>query len=299
MTDAAPLIDLDDRQALMRGRLLIITAAVLWSISGVATKLIDLDPLAIAFYRSLFGGLALLPLTARGHRKLQPSMLPLWLVFGAMTGVYIASVKLTSAANAIFLQCGATVWLVPIGYWFLKEKTSTRGLISTAIAGVGVVIIVTMGYDPRRPGEFLGILLGLASGIAYAIVVASFRWFRQLDSTWLSATNNIGGSLVIATVILVTKGTIPIPPWPVLLGLIAFGIVQMAIPYAIFARGLKTLPAAEAGLLGLLEPILNPIWVLLFVGERPLDATLCGGAIFVAAVAFRYLPFVRFDTKQQ
>ena len=72
--------------------------------------------------------------------------------------------------------------------------------------------------------------------------------------------------------------------------LLAFGVIQMALPYVLFARGLREVGTAEAGLIALVEPILNPIWVVLVVGERPAIPTLIGGLLLLSGVAYRYWP---------
>jgi drug/metabolite transporter (DMT)-like permease len=150
-------------------------------------------------------------------------------------------------------------------------------------------LIVVRGRD-GRPGEGWGILLGLASGVGYAAIVVGLRGLRDLDPIWLAAFNNMAAALLIGLGIVATSGTIPTPEareWPIL---IAFGVVQLAIPYALFARGVRDVQAAEAALITLLEPVLNPIWVLLRHGERPADATIVGGLFLLAGVAVRYLP---------
>jgi drug/metabolite transporter (DMT)-like permease len=267
----------------------VLAAAVLWSLSGVVAKGLDLPPLAIAFYRSLFAGLVLLPLVKPAHRVFRPAMLPAALVFGAMIGLYIAAIKATTAANAIFLQCTATFWLIPASAILLHERPDRRSVQGIALAMVGVVAIVLWGYD-GRPGEGRGVLLALASGVAYAGVVLSLRGQRALDPLWLSAVSNLGGALTLAAWMLATQDSFPVPGRSALLVLLVFGIVQMAVPYALFARGLKDVTAPEAGLIALLEPVLNPIWVFLAHGERPATATLVGGAFLLAGVALRYRP---------
>jgi DME family drug/metabolite transporter len=272
-----------------RGRACVLAAALLWSIGGFATKLIPLDGPAIAFYRSLFAGLALLPFVPRGAFTLRPAMIPLVATFGVMTGLYIASIKLTTAANAIFLQCTASFWTIPLGYLLLRERPDRRSLAGAALASAGIFAIVGYGFK-GTPGEGLGIALGLASGVAYALVIIGLRGFRGMDPIWLSAANNLGGALALGAIVAIAIGPIPAPSPGQALALAVFGVVQMAISYALFARGLRAVGATEAGLLGLLEPILSPIWVYLIVGERPADATLFGGALLLAGVACRYIP---------
>ncbi len=279
------------REELAAGRRMVLIAAVLWSVSGVVTKWLDLPPLAIAFYRGLFAGLALLPFVPAGAVKFRPGLALLIVLFAAMTGLYLAAIKATTAANAIFLQCTATFWTVPLSYLVLGERPDRRSLAGIAMAMVGVLAIVLYGY--RGPEEWVGIVLGLASGVCYAAVAVGLRTLRDLDPIWLSAANNLGGAVVLGAWTLATVGTIAVPTPGQGAVLVAFGVVQMAIPYVLFARGLRAVPAPEAGLIGLLEPVLNPIWVVLVIGERPQAATIVGGLFLLGGVALRYLPIGR------
>ena len=139
-----------------RGRRDVLAAAVLWSLSGVVTKSLDLDGLSIAFYRGLFAGMALIPFVPRSRWAFRPALIPLGLAFGAMTGLYIAAVKATTAANAIFLQCSATFWTVPLSALLLRERPDRRSVIGIGLATVGIAAIVSYGYDGqagRAPGH--------------------------------------------------------------------------------------------------------------------------------------------------
>ncbi len=263
---------------------------MLWSLSGVVTKAIALDGLTIAFYRGLFAGLALVPFVPRSRWAFRPAMIPLGLSFGAMTGLYLAAVKATTAANAIFLQCTATFWMVPLGVLLLGERPDRRALGGIGLATVGIAAIVLYGRD-GRPGEGAGIALGLASGLAYAGVAVGLRGLRDLDPIWLSGVANLAGAVVLGAWIVLVRGPIAMPADAAqAMALVGFGAVQMAIPYILFARGLRAIPAVEAGLIGLLEPVLNPIWVVLLLGERPAGATLVGGLFLLSGIACRYLP---------
>ena len=273
-----------------RGRILVASAALLWSLGGVLAKEIPLTGGALAFYRSLIAGLVLWPFAPRGSRVVQPAMIPLAIIFGAMIGFYLAAIKATTAANAIYLQCSAIFWTIPLSAVWLRERVDRRSLVGIAIALVGIALIVWKGRD-GHPGEAAGIALGLASGVAYAAVIVGLRWFRALDPTWLTTFINLAGAGWLGVWIVCTTGPLPLPPrqsWPLLL---CFGAVQMAIPYVLFSRGLQTIRAPEAALITLLEPALNPLWVWLRQGEQPAPATLMGGLILLVGVAVRYLPW--------
>lgn len=273
-----------------RGRRLILAAATLWSLGGVFAKSLDLDGLTIAFYRGLFAGVVLVPFVPRSRRVLRAGLIPLGLTFGAMTALYLGAMKATTAANAIFLQCTATFWTIPLSALLLGERPDRRSVLGIGLATMGIVAIVLYGYD-GRPNEGEGIALGLASGVAYAGVVVGLRGFRDLDPLWLSGLNNLAGALALGAWLLLTRGVI-LPPGSATTTvlLVAFGVLQMAIPYVLFARGLRDIDAPQASLLALLEPVLNPIWVILVTGERPAGATLVGGLFLLSGVACRYWP---------
>ena len=273
------------------GRRCVLAAAVLWSLSGVITKWLPLDSLTIAFYRGLFAGLSLLPFVPRARWRFRWGMLPLGLIFGAMTGAYLGSVKLTTAANAIYLQYTSTFWTLPLSAWLLGERPDRRALVGIALATAGIAAIVSSGYGSAgQPREWEGILLGLASGLGYAGVTVAMRALRGLDSFWLSAFGNLAGAFVLGAWITAMRGGIHVPTPAQTAILVAFGAIQMAIPYALFARGLREVGAPEAGLIALLEPVLNPIWVVLVIHEWPTRPTLIGGGFLLAGVVYRYWP---------
>jgi drug/metabolite transporter, DME family len=272
-----------------KGRLFILGASVLFSLGGVLAKEINLGGAPLAFWRSLFAGLAFLPFVPTRLWVFRPGMIPLALAFAATMALYLGAIKATTAANAIFLQCSATFWTIPLAAIILREKPDRRSIVGITLAMVGVVLIVIRGRDGRA-SEGLGIALGLASGVGYAAIVVGLRRLRGLDPTWLSAFNNLATAVLLGLGIVAYSGTIPLPEphdWPIL---VAFGVVQLAIPYALFARGLRYVQAPEAALITLLEPVLNPLWVFLRHGERPADATLLGGLFLLTGVASRYLP---------
>jgi drug/metabolite transporter (DMT)-like permease len=273
----------------------VLAAALLWSLGGVFAKSLALDGLTIAFYRGLFAGLVLLPVVPRARWVFRPALLPLGLCFGAMTAFYIGAIKATTAANAIYLQCTATFWTIPLSAWLLRERPDRRSVWAIGLATLGIAAIVLYGYD-GRPHEEVGIALGLSSGLAYAGVATGLRGLRDLDPVWLSAINNLLGAVALAIGLLIYRGAIIVPTASQTLVLLAFGALQMAIPYCLFARGLRAVSAPEAALLALLEPVLNPIWVVLIQGERPAPATLAGGLLLLSGVAIRYVPIPRAGT---
>ena len=217
------------------GRCTILAAAVLWSLGGVVTKSLDLDGSTIAFYRGLFAGLVLVPLVPPARWRFHPALVPLGIIFGAMTGLYIGAVKATTAANAIYLQYTSVFWTVPLSALFLGERPDRRALAGITLAMLGIALIVAFGYD-GRPNEWRGIALGLGSGVGYAAVTTGLRGLRKLDPLWLSGILNLAGALALGLWIVAGHGGIPLPSRSQTLLLIAFGVLQMALPYTLFAR---------------------------------------------------------------
>ena len=268
----------------VEGKLLIFLAGVLWSLSGVWTKSLPDDGATIAIWRGLFAGLALAPLArGRGPKRMGARYLFIAIAFAMMVGLYIGAIKATTAANAIFLQCSATAWVVPIGWLFLKEKPDQRTLLGVGLAVVGICWILLPELAGLGSGHLMGMLMGLTSGVAYASVVVGLRSCRADDPIWLSAWKNMAGSLILAGIIALSGASI-LPYRSSLPGLAIFGFLQMSLPYIFFARGLRTTSPAQATLIALVEPILNPFWVWLLHGEKPHDSTIIGGLLMIAGV---------------
>jgi drug/metabolite transporter (DMT)-like permease len=267
------------------GRPWILLAAVLWSLSGIWTKSLPDDGMTIAVWRSFFAGAVLAPMAkGRGPGRIGARYFVIALAFASMIGLYIGAIKNTTAANAIFLQCSATAWVVPMGWLLLNEKPDGRTLVGVALALLGIVWIVSPELlGNGGTGHGLGMILGLASGVAYASVVIGLRACREDNSLWLSCWNNLAGAVLLAMV-LTLAGFDVMPHRSSVLSLAVFGTLQMALPYAFFARGLQSTAPAQATLIALAEPILNPIWVWIGNGERPHQATVIGGGLMLVGV---------------
>src|SRR5262249_15619375 len=151
---------------------------------------------------------------------------------------YLASVKLTTAANAIYLQYTATFWVVPLSLIFLGERPDPRSRPGIALALLGIALIVSFGYD-GRPEEWKGIALGLASGIGFAVVATGMRGLRDLDPVWLSSVYNLLGAVALFVWLVLSGGLPSLPTVTQGVVLFAFGAIQMALPYVLFAWGLR------------------------------------------------------------
>ena len=276
----------------------ILAAAVLWSTSGFFAKAPFFDawpkeidgwpvrgPL-LAFWRTSFASLILFPLVRRPRLTIR--LLPTTLIFAAMSVAYLTAMTKTTAANAIWLQNTAPVWIFLVGVLVLGEVVHRRDwwLLGFALAGVGLILSFEL-----RGQEVEGTVYGLLGGLTYAGVVISLRWMRNEDAAWLVAMNHFVTGVILLPYV-VYQGI-----WPSLgqlAFLCAFGMLQMGLPYWLFARGLKGIPGHEASGLVLLEPILVPVWVYLAWSneasyEAPAWWTFVGGGLILIGLLCRYL----------
>lgn len=264
----------------VRSRLLILTAALLWSTGGAGIKLISLGAWQIACGRSLIAALVL-ALALPGARRL-----PTWRTLGAAAAsaatmvLFVQSTKLTTAANAIFLQSTAPLYVLLLSPWLLRERPSRgeRLAVPVFVAGMGLFFL-----DQLSAGQLLGNVLALLSGLMFALTVVGLRAAQDDNPVVLLWGNLLAG-----------LGTLPLAlgsaarPGALDIGLLVFlGAVQIGLSYAIFGRGVRHTPALEASLLVLVEPVVNPVWALLLVGERPGIWSMVGGAVILGAAAWR------------
>lgn len=263
----------------MKHRLLLLAAAVLWSSGGAAIKACGLTAWQVAGGRSLVAGLLLFALVPATRRR------PTWLSFGVAVAyaftvvLFVAATKLTTAANAIFIQDTAPLWVLLLSPWLLREHPTRGELLSVPVFGLGLGLFF---LDRLTPGQVTGNLVALASGVAFALSIMGLRRLGDAGPASL-----VLGNALAALVTLPLWWLGPVPT-PLDLGLVGFlGVFQLGLSYLLFSRGLEGTPAVEAALLILLEPVLNPVWTFLFTGERPGPWAVVGGSVILAATAWR------------
>lgn len=272
------------------GVLLVLGATVLWSLGGLGIKappmaaipLDDRGPI-LACFRVLFAALCLLPFVRWRRIRWTWGLAPLLLSFAAMNVTYVTAVTRTTAAAAIFLQCTSTFWVFAFSTLVLRERSDRAGLAGLGLALLGIAAIVAESW---RGEFFLGNLLALASGAAYAGVILSLRGLRSEDAVGLVFLAHACSGLILLPGAAGMAVSLSIDQW---LWIAALGGLQMAAPYFLFARGVRHVTAQDAVLIGLLEPLLNPLWVWLFWGEVVDRATVIGGGLILAGLLVRVL----------
>ena len=265
-----------------RGRLLILAAALLWSLAGVFIKFLDLHALTIVFYRSLFASLVFAPFVRPSQLQVTPAIVVSVLSYTAAISAFVAANKLTTAANAIVLQYTAPVFVFLFTRLFCGEKISKLNGCSLAVAMLGVAIIAS---DSAGEPAMAGVLLALLSGVLFAVYMVNLQRTQEVHPVYLTWINNLVCALLL---LLVVRSQLTLSLDQAII-LAVMGAVQLGLPYFLFSKGLRSVPLQEASLIALIEPVLNPLWVALVVGEIPSAATLAGGALIVLGLGGRYL----------
>jgi drug/metabolite transporter (DMT)-like permease len=266
---------------------LLLCAALLWSLAGVLFKFVQWPALAAASARGLIAAIFLLLIC---RRSLKFTWSPLqWgtaISYAACTVLFAVANKLTTAANAILLQYTAPVWIALFGAWLLGEKTTRADwfTIITVFAGMGIFL-----YDGLRLNDLAGITVAMGSGLFFAFSIIFLR--KQKNGSPVESL--ILGNLLGFLIGLPAMWSAPSLPVPSFFALLVLGVFQLGLAYLLYARAIKHVTALEAVIIPVIEPILNPIWVMIFVGEKPSPLSLVGGVIVLGAVTWRALASIR------
>jgi drug/metabolite transporter (DMT)-like permease len=256
--------------------LLLVIAALLWSTSGVFVKALDWQPISILAGRGLFTSIVFLLYLRR-----LPKRITHWTLLAAGGSLatqflFVTSTKLTTAANSIFLQYTAPIYVVLLAYWLLREKPSRSDWIAMGIIFGGLLLFFG---DQLSPEGFYGNLLAVLSGVTSAIMIVSFR--AQKNSSPEDSVLIASLAFAIFGFPSVLRESWTVTNW---LTIAYLGVFQIGLAFIFFTQGIKHIPALEANLIGTLEPILNPLWVFLFLGERMGQYALLGGLVVLAGV---------------
>jgi drug/metabolite transporter (DMT)-like permease len=277
-------------------RLMILSAALLFSTGGAAIKLCSLNGWQVASLRSGIAAVALLGFLPSARRMWGWRT---WLVGSAYAGTMICFVlanKLTTAANAIFLQGAAPLYILLLSPLLLHERVRSRQIwfIATLAAGMSMIFAGAQPASHTAPDPLRGNAVAFVAGIFWALTIIGLRWLARPSQGTSSAVGDAPSGAVSAVVcgnliacLVTLPAALPIPratsvDWAVLAFL---GIFQIAVAYIFMVRGVRSVGALEVSLLLLLEPVLSPVWAWLVHGEQPGSLAIAGGLIIVAATA--------------
>jgi DME family drug/metabolite transporter len=262
------------------GILFIVLAALLWSTGGIGIKAVSDSALKVTFYRSVFAAVTLLLVFRREAVSVRPTpgFLVAVLSYGGCLTSFVIATKLTTAANAIFLQYAGVIWVLLLAPVVLHEAMRRRDVIAIAVAMGGMALFFVGKFETRG---MQGNAMALVSSVFFATMILALR--RDQAASRAAVT---WGNVVLALVLLPFVWKDLALSTKSLVALLLLGVFQIGLAYACFVRGLQFVTATQASLTGMLEPVANPIWVLLFLGEQPSMFAIAGGAVVLAAIAW-------------
>lgn len=269
-----------------RSVLLLIAAALCWSMGGLLIKSIAWPALAVAGGRGIIAALFLMAASRPLRFHFSRPQIVGAIAYAGCTVTFCMATKLTTAANAILLQYTAPVWVALFGAWFLHERATRADWITIAVVTSGMALFFADGLELAN---LLGNTLAIVSGVCFAIMAIALR--KQKDGSPVESI--ILGNLLafcIGLPWILRAPALPPVGWT---ALAVLGTVQLGVSYWLFSRAIKHVTALESLIIPVIEPILNPLWVLIVLHEKPAPLALVGGSIVLAAVTLRAVASVR------
>jgi drug/metabolite transporter (DMT)-like permease len=281
----------------------ILAAAALFSTGGAAIKACSLTAWQVASFRSGVAALAILVMLPGARRRWGWRTVAVGFAYAATMILYVSANKLTTAANAIFLQSTAPLYLLLLGPLLLREPIRKRDVPFMVTLAVGMALFFAGAervYE-TAPHPFAGNVVGALSGVSWALTVAGLRWMARgeggahgADGGPEAAARAVFAGNVMACLVCLPL-SLPVVDaslrdWTVIGYL---GVFQIGLAYVLLTIGVRHVPALQASLLLLLEPVLNPVWAWIVHGERPGLSSLVGGAIILVSTAVKALSDAR------
>lgn len=263
-----------------KGILFVFIAGLLWSTGGLFIKLISLPAMQLAFFRCTIAAITFGILLRKEILLFNKLTFINSVFYAAILITFVIATKTTTAANAIFLQSTAPIYVLIFEPIFNKSKYERINIITVAVCMVGMLLFFV---GKLEPGHLEGNIIALFSGMAFA---AFFLGMKKNDAKFQHSSIFYGNILVaiISIPFLFSLETLTTSDFRMVTFL---GVFQIAIAYAFFSAGLKRIYAVEASIISMIEPVLNPVWVFIGYGEVPSIFAIIGGLIILGSIIFR------------
>jgi drug/metabolite transporter, DME family len=276
-------------RATSRARLELVAAAVLFSTGGAAIKWADFTGWQIASFRSGIAALVLLLMTPAARRGWTWRAALVGVAYAGCLVLFVLANRLTTAANTIFLQSTAPLYILLLAPWLLKEPIRRQDLGFMLAVGLGLVLFFVGTEHPgaTAPDPGRGNLLALASGFCWALAICGLRWLSAAPGRGSPVAAVVLGNLIaflLALPMALPVGRHPVGDWAVIIYL---GTFQIALAYVFVTAAIRVLPALESSIILLIEPVLNPVWAWVVQRETPGAWALLGGAIILGATTLK------------
>ena len=286
----------------IRPYVLVFVGVLLWSTGGFFIKYTSLDAVTVNLGRSMFAAIVVAVFTYTKGLRPDAFTILTSLLYAATLTSFVYANKNTTAANAIFLQYTAPVYILMISPFVLKEKFAWSDLVTVVLCLLGMAMFFADSGEAQAtaPNVVGGNIAGLVSGVFFGLYFVFLRHPRSLTKN--PAISVFYGNIIIVLVMLPfvigsfaggqTIGTSDI------LAVAFLGIFQIGIAYVLFTNGIAGgIRSMDASVIGFFEPLLNPVWVFIMLGERPSRWALIGGIIIIATVAIH--TFAQFNSRHR
>ncbi len=272
----------------------IVLAVLLWSTGGLFIKLITLDAFSVNLGRSLFAAITVAVFTYKKGLRLDKFTLLSSFLYAGTLSCFVYANKTTTAANAIFLQYTAPIYILILAPFILKEKFRFTDLITVIVclAGMSLFFLEPQSETNKLASNvFLGNIAALASGVFFGLYFILLRHPRSLKNKNPALSVFYGNIIIVLLMIPIVASN---PPAQIItndiLAVLFLGIFQIGTAYILFTHGIAGgVRSLDASIIGFIEPLLNPVWVFLFLGETPSKWAIIGGIIIIFAVVFHTL----------
>jgi len=265
-----------------KGLLFVLTAALLWSTGGLFIKLISFSAMQLSFFRCSIAAVTFAIIFKKRVLLINKLSIANSIIYAVVLITFVIATKTTTAANAIFLQATAPIYVLIFEPIINKTRYDRINIITVSVCVIGMLLFFV---GKLEPGHLEGNLVALISGVTFAALFLGMKKndqkFQQSSIFW--------GNILVALICI---------PFLVSLEMISFsdlwmvsflGVFQIAFAYAFFASGLKRIFAVEASIISMVEPVFNPVWVFLGYGETPTIYSIIGGLIILGAIITRTL----------
>ena len=264
----------------MPGIVLMLICAMLWSIAGLFIKAIPWHPLVIAGWRSLIAS-AIVLLYMRA-RKIKLRFTRASFICGVVISLtfiaFITANKLTTAANTIVLQFSSPIFIILISAVFYKQRFRSADYLVVGVTAIGITLCFV---NQMNAGNLAGNLIALASGVTFAgVFISTSRTDEAQRMTGILLGHLFTAAIGLPVTLFVST---PVSQAAVI-NIVILGVFQLGIPYVLYGLAVGRCAPLAACLIGVVEPLLNPVWVMLFNGEMPGALSIIGGIIVVGSV---------------